>query len=81
MTNSVEAYDVQKEIWKPLANMNVGVVLAAICDFNNQYIFKFGGIIENIQLSNAIEKYDWQKNNWEIIDARFETDDRNLIGR
>lgn len=58
MTDTCERFDTTTNNCEKLASMNKVASSICCCGFNGQYIFKFGGIGENRQLSNVIEKYD-----------------------
>ena len=37
-------------------------------NFNNRYIFKFGGKIDDYMLNKFVEKYIIDKNMWQVIE-------------
>lgn len=51
--------------------MNFNAVSACVCSFNN-YIFKFGGLINGENINHYVERYDVSKNHWEIINVELE---------
>ena len=58
--------------------MNLPTVSCSICPYKENTIFKFGGIIED-KNTNIIEKYDIHKNQWNIIDPKFEINIPNSL--
>jgi hypothetical protein len=64
-----ERYDSQKNKWKPIASMNVARSGAALCSFKNQYLFSFGGRVDQKRIVDTIEIYDIKKNTWQEIQA------------
>jgi hypothetical protein len=42
--------------------------------FNDKYIFKFGGKIDDYLLNKFVERYDVVMNSWSIIEYKTERD-------
>lgn len=58
LTKSVEEFEPKTKRVRQVASLNQGVVSAAATGFNGKYVFKFGGMTEQRQMSAVIEKYD-----------------------
>ncbi|KRX01533.1 hypothetical protein PPERSA_01436 [Pseudocohnilembus persalinus] len=71
LTKSVEEFDISTKRVRQVASLNQGVVSAAATGFNGKYLFKFGGMTEQRQMSAVIEKYDPQFDTWSVIDPRI----------
>lgn len=74
-TVSCEIFDVKREKSSQIANLNIPSGVSGLCTFSDQYIFKFGGLTEGLNLNNTIERYNIALNIWELIDAKFDTHD------
>jgi hypothetical protein len=59
-----EKYDTQKDKWKIIAPLNVPRSGVALCSFKNQYLFAFGGRINQKQIVDVVEVYDIKRNVW-----------------
>ena len=64
-----ERYDSQKDKWKEIANMKVARSGTALCSFKNQFLFAFGGRINQKQIVDVIEVYDIKRNTWQLIET------------
>ena len=62
-----ERYDCQKDKWKVIAPLNVPRSGVALCSFKNQYLFAFGGRVDQKSIVDVIEVYDIKKNAWQEI--------------
>lgn len=49
--------------------MNIARSGAALCSFKNQYLFSFGGRVDQKRIVDTIEVYDIKKNTWQEIQA------------
>jgi len=47
--------------------MNIARSGAALCSFKNQYLFSFGGRVDQKRIVDTIEVYDIKKNTWQEI--------------
>jgi hypothetical protein len=47
--------------------MNVPRSGAALCSFKNQYLFSFGGRVDQKRIVDVIEIYDIKRNVWQEI--------------
>ena len=64
---SCEKFDPQQNIWSPIANLNIGRAGAALCTFDNKYIYAFGGRDGQQQIIPQIEIYSTEFDRWEIM--------------
>lgn len=62
-----EVYDTQKDQWKLIADMKVPRTGTSLCTFKNNFIFAFGGRIDQKQIVDTIEVYDISRNAWEEL--------------
>lgn len=62
-----ERYDVQKDKWKLIAPLNIPRSGVALCSFKNQYLFAFGGRVDQKRIVDVIEVYDIKRNSWQEI--------------
>lgn len=59
-----ERYDTQKDKWKQIADMRVPRTGVALCSFKNQYLFAFGGRVDQKRIVDTIEVYDIKRDVW-----------------
>jgi len=59
-----EVYDTQKDKWKLIAEMRVPRTGVSLCTFKNNFIFAFGGRVDQKRIVDTIEVYDIQRNVW-----------------
>ena len=78
-TTNCEVFDIKQEKSSSIASLNISSGVSGLCVFNDKYLFKFGGLTEGLLLNNTIERYDISLNFWEIVDAKFDTQDALLI--
>jgi hypothetical protein len=66
-TNSVELYDIDKNVITHDSNLNIMRQEAALCVVNNHYLYAFCGYIDNFE--KPIEKLNLKKANreWEVV--------------
>jgi hypothetical protein len=64
-----ERFDSQKNKWKAIAPLNVPRSGVALCSFKNQYLFSFGGRVDQKRIVDVIEVYDIKRNAWQVIPA------------
>ncbi|KAL4453697.1 hypothetical protein ABPG74_009593 [Tetrahymena malaccensis] len=72
ITNQCERYDTRTNSWKRLSPLLTPVKNASVCVFNNQLIFKFGGILYDKSLCQTIEKYDTTTDTWTPVKYQIE---------
>ena len=59
-----EVYDTTKDTWKQIADMKVPRTGVSLCSFKNNYMFAFGGRIDQKVIVDTIEVYDISRNAW-----------------
>jgi len=59
-----EQYDSQQDKWKVLAEMRVPRTGVSLCAFKNDYMFAFGGRVDQKRIVDTIECYDIKRNVW-----------------
>lgn len=59
-----ERYDTLKDKWKEISPLNVPRSGVALSAFKNQYIFAFGGRVDQKKIIDAVECYDIKRNVW-----------------
>lgn len=64
-----EQYDTQKDQWKEIDTMKVPRSGVSLCSFKSNYIFAFGGRVDQKQIVDTIECYDISRNVWQEIPA------------
>jgi len=62
-----EVYDTQKDKWKLIAEMRVPRTGVSLCTFKNNFIFAFGGRVDQKRIVDTIEVYDISRNVWQEI--------------
>ena len=62
-----EVYDIQKDQWKQIDSLRVARSGVALSSFKNNYIFAFGGRVDQKTIVDTIECYDISKNVWQEI--------------
>jgi hypothetical protein len=62
-----EQYDTQKDQWKEIDSMRVPRTGVSLCSFKNNFIFSFGGRIDQKRIVDIIECYDISRNIWQEI--------------
>lgn len=67
ITKSAECYDVLSNLWSKISPLNEPVTDLSLCHFGNNFLFKFGGQLQTLTLSQNIEKYDIRKDKWFTI--------------
>ena len=73
--DSCEKYDVLKDKWSPIANLQGGASSSpSICIYKSGFIFKFGGLKSPRTINETIERYDIGNNSW----LRFNIDIKTL---
>lgn len=65
-----ERYDTQKDKWKEIAPLNVPRSGVALCSFKNQYLFAFGGRVDQKRIIDVIEVYDIKRNVWQEMNSQ-----------
>lgn len=64
-----EVYDTQKDKWKQIDDMRVPRTGVSLCTFKNNFIFAFGGRVDQKRIVDTIEVYDISRNVWQEIDG------------
>ena len=70
-TNTCEKYVVGQDKWIDIASMPTPCFNSAACDFNDRYIYKFGGKQNHRELLRSIHRYDSMYDKWEEIGLRI----------
>mmetsp|Transcript_5548 Transcript_5548/g.9486 ORF Transcript_5548/g.9486 Transcript_5548/m.9486 type:complete len:507 (+) Transcript_5548:963-2483(+) len=65
-----EVYDTKKNQWKQIDSLRVPRSGVALSAFKNNYIFAFGGRVDQKTIVDFVECYDISKNVWQEIDIR-----------
>jgi len=66
-TRQCERYNIRNDTWEEIASLNVGSNNPCACTFNDRYIYKFGGKIDDTRLCNYIERYSPAIDKWTIV--------------
>ena len=66
-----ERYDIVAQKWLDIAPLNVPTACAAVCAFQEEYIYKIGGIDNKNSYPNLIERYHVDENIWTIINVQL----------
>lgn len=72
ITKSCECYDVDTNYWCKIKPLSEACTDLSLCSFNEKFIFKFGGQLMTMTLSENIEKYDPSKDRWYTINYTVE---------
>lgn len=67
ITDQSEIYDIQSDNWVKIDRLHEACVDLSLCVFNESFIFKFGGQLNNLSLSQIVEKYDLKTCKWSLI--------------
>ena len=62
-----EVYDIGKDEWKQIDSLRVARSGVALSSFKNNFIFAFGGRVDQRKIVDTIECYDISKNVWQEI--------------
>ncbi|KAL4497400.1 hypothetical protein ABPG72_011335 [Tetrahymena utriculariae] len=62
-----ERFDVEIGRWEQISSLNQKCNGCSLSSFSNRFLFKFGGNTDIFTLSNTIERYDIQLNEWKVI--------------
>ena len=62
-----EVYDIGKDQWKQIDSLRVARSGVALCSFKNNFIFAFGGRVDQRKIVDTIECYDISKNVWQEV--------------
>ena len=63
-----ERYDIEQEKWLEITSLNYPSAFGSVCSFNDNTIYKFGGIDnKNNNYIGNIEKYDIDQNFWTVL--------------
>lgn len=65
--NTCEKYDIEYGDWTPLSPCHKATIGSGLCNFNDQFLYKFGGKIDNSGFCNYIERFDIEKNFWSLF--------------
>jgi len=66
-TNKVEKYSVKFDKWVNSGSLNNNSYAPTLCNFNDQYIYKFGGLLKKGIPNEIIEKYSPVSDKWSIV--------------
>ncbi len=66
-----EQYDTQKDKWKVIDEMRVPRTGVSLCAFKNNYMFAFGGRVDQKKIVDTIECYDISRNVWQEIPTQL----------
>lgn len=72
ITKSCECYDVDTNYWCKIKPLSETCTDLSLCSFNEKFVFKFGGQLTTMTLSENIEKYDPSKDRWYTINYTVE---------
>lgn len=72
ITKSCESYDIDTNYWCKIKPLNDACTDLSLSSYNDKYIFKFGGQLMTLTLSETIEKYDPLKDRWYTIKYNLE---------
>lgn len=64
---SCERYDSLQNVWTPIANLNIGRAGSAVCSFDNEFIYCFGGRNGQQQIIPEIEVYSVNSDKWMLL--------------
>lgn len=67
VSDQSEIYDVKSDVWVKIDKLNEACIDLSLCLFNEKFIFKFGGQLINLTLSQLVEKYDLKTCRWSVI--------------
>lgn len=65
--DSCEKFNEDTNEWYKMSNCKIATIGAAICGYNDRFIFKFGGKNNKGSFTNVIEKYYFDSDMWEMI--------------
>ena len=57
-TQKCERYELATDKWESIDDLNRNAVASCCCSYNDQFIFKFGGILSPDKLNRYIEMYN-----------------------
>ena len=65
-----EKYDIDKDVWFKIANLNIGRDSSAASIFNDKFLYAFSGRtkFDKKEITNTIEKYTITKDKWELVE-------------
>ena len=75
MMTFCEKYDLIEKKNKAMSPLKIKTFGGCSCLVNQEYIYLFGGLIEDKILNNSIQRYDINKDNWEIIEYKTNNND------
>lgn len=71
MLGECEKYNVQTQQTQKIASLNNACASLSVCTFYQNYIFKFGGMEMQHNLSPFIEKYTIKDDRWVVLDPKL----------
>lgn len=71
-SDECEAFSFDRNTWRRIAPLNIKANNPSICTFNDKYLFKFGGKKEERKMNEVIEKYDFDLNEWTIVNPKLQ---------
>lgn len=66
-TAQCDAYNIQTRLWTRMAPLNIPSFDHCACNYNDQYLYKFGGMNEAKRICQEVEQYDIDKNRWRVL--------------
>ncbi len=54
VTSQCEMYDINRKSWIRIADLNIPCYDHCICNFNDTYLYKFGGLDENNKMCQVL---------------------------
>ena len=67
-------FNTQNNQWSKISPCNIASCESSVCNYNDQYIYKFGGLNSEKRLcqvpqsiSQEVEQYDVEQNKWYVI--------------
>eukprot|EP00826_Nyctotherus_ovalis_P016053 TRINITY_DN14623_c0_g2_i1.p1 TRINITY_DN14623_c0_g2~~TRINITY_DN14623_c0_g2_i1.p1 ORF type:complete len:505 (+),score=80.00 TRINITY_DN14623_c0_g2_i1:129-1643(+) len=71
LLSSTEIYDVNADMWKKLASMNIRRKNLSLCIIAEQFLYAIGGVIENDMETSMIEFLNLNKNTeWLLVEVK-----------
>lgn len=69
--NECEKFDLISQKWVEIAPMNIPTAYPAVCSFQDEFIYKIGGMDAKGSYTNIIERYDIAENQWSVINVNI----------
>ena len=68
VTRSCEVFNPRDKTCVEIAPLNTPSANSCTASFNDEYIFKFGGVENKVQGNSLIEMYSIKKNKWVVVE-------------